>query len=106
MEISKIKEDIMAKYYNPPEELDTVGRHLKIDPLVQAGGADLHPDLVSQLRGDEMLFGLYGGAGRTIAPHLRNKAETEHFEGQLNEGMFISHKFFAVPRSAAEAKLV
>jgi hypothetical protein len=95
MEVSKIEEGVMSIYYNPPEEVQEVGRQL------QAGS---YSELVSQLRGDEMLFGLYDHLVFKHAPHLFSEAEMEEFEGQYRTGMLVNHDFFAVPRSVAEEK--
>ena len=62
----------MNRYFNPPEDLPILGRHLKVGPF---------SNLVGQLRESEALFGLYSNhAGALVATHLHSPARMDEMD--------------------------
>jgi len=76
----------MGNYYNPPDNVKTVGRRLL---------STTYPKLVAELRDGEALVGLYDRIVFKNAPHLFSQAEFYEFETQVGQGL-QREGFFAV----------
>jgi hypothetical protein len=61
------------RYFNPPDKIKEIGRRLDGDEF---------GDLVSQLQGDEALFGLYRNQVQALlATHLHSRERMSEIEG-------------------------
>ena len=80
----------MGYYLNPPDSVNRLGRCLT--------GSDFGL-LTGQLRGDEMLVGLYDRLIFKNAVHLYCAEEFEAFEKAYRAGQMVSHDFFAVKKA-------
>jgi hypothetical protein len=79
----------MGNYFNPPGELETIGRRFNSLPKYEL--------LMSELKPGEVLVGRYFNGMFNAAPHLFSAEEFAAFEDSYGRGMFLSRSFFAVP---------
>jgi hypothetical protein len=82
----------MGTYFNPPESLPDVARHIE---------GETYDELVSQLKDDEILLGHYQRLdfGFQNAPWLKDSREFDEFERQAREGYVKRLGFYAGTRS-------
>lgn len=81
------------RYFNPPDRIRKIGRHLVGEEF---------GDLVSQLRGDEVLFGLYRNQVQALlATHLHSRERMDEMEGLWAP----SEGYYAVARRDANEGL-
>jgi hypothetical protein len=86
-------------YYERPEELPKVSRK-----LIHCDSPQLHDcykNLVAQLQGDELLFGLYDRGFFMNAAQLFSLAEFMEFEKQVQGGVIRRIGFFALAKATA-----
>lgn len=83
----------MGHYLNPADKVASVGRRLF--------DANTFADAQRQLRGGEVLVGLYERGPFQAAPWLHSEGEWYKFEGEYRAGAFMSKAHFAVAISEA-----
>lgn len=84
----------MGAYYNPPTEVQNVGRELT--------PSESFATLTAQLQGDEVLFGLYDRRVFKFAGHIFSADEMEEFEQQVRDGSVLRVGFYAISKEKAE----
>ena len=83
----------MGHYFNPPQQMQQVGRELF---------GSTYAELTSQLLEGEVLFGLYDRVFFMNCPHLFSEAEFNEFESQVLVGVITRVGFFAHKEQISE----
>jgi hypothetical protein len=107
-----------GSYFNPTAELISVGRRL-IAPdtldhhsmnITNTGErtfliSELFNVLASQLRPEELMFGLYDRVSHQLAPLLTNAIDLMAYECQVTVGYLACICYYAVPNEVADGGL-
>lgn len=88
----------MGKYFNPPNELSSVGREIDVTTVN-------FKTLSRELRQGEYLVGCYDRVARIVCPLLTSQKDLDEFERQYSMGMFITRRFYAIDQNAYDAHI-
>lgn len=83
-------------YYNPPQEVEIVGRRLE---------GKTYEELIAQLQPGELLFGLYQKPLFKLAPHIYSQTEFEKLKNQVYDRVVKRIGFYAVNEAKTEGHM-